>query len=177
MRTRIDVDAFPIAPPSGGGLVEAAVPSDLVAAAILYDSGLFMEDGAVIDRLAAGIARHRNFHIKMPPSDHPGEQFERGRCLGVGRRQRQGRQVFPDPFAKVFARLDGLDLGRLQRATDDQAHVAAIAHQTLDAARRQRERAGVEIPGQAIIALGVFKRGDIEEPDEIAVLGRVFPLP
>ena len=47
----------------------------------------------------------------------------------------------------------------------------------LNAARRQRESPGVEVTGQAVVALGVFQRRNVEEPDEIAIVRRVLQLP
>ena len=40
-----------------------------------------------------------------------------------------------------------------------------------------RERPGVEVPGQPVVALGVFEHRDVEELDEVAVVGGVFELP
>ena len=136
-----------------------------------------MKNGVVMDRLTAGIAGYSDPHIEMAVSDHPGEQFERVCGVRVRWCQRQVRQVFPNLLSEIFALLNGLDFRRIQCAANDQAHVAAVSHQALDAARRESECLGVEIPGQAIVALGVLECGDIEELDEIAVLGSVFALP
>ena len=85
--------------------------------------------------------------------------------------------MFLDLLTERFAGLDGLDLGRVERATDDEPHAAAVAHQSLDAARREGEGAGIEVSRQPIVALGIFERGDVEELDEIAVVRRVLELP
>ena len=82
-----------------------------------------------------------------------------------------------DEIAKLLASLDRLDLGRLQRATHDQPHAAAVADQPFDTARRQRQGTGVEVPGQPIIALGILERGNVEQLDEIAVVRGVLEPP
>ena len=95
----------------------------------------------------------------------------------VGRGEGQVGEAPPDLFAERFAALDGLDLARTERAPDDEAHPPAVSHQALDPAGREGEGAGVEVPGQPVVALRVFKRGDVEEPDEVAVLGGVLEPP
>ena len=173
----MDADALPVAPPAGRRLVEAARPGDPVAGPVLDDAGLLVEEGAVGRRPAARVAGHGDLHVEMAAGDHPREQLQ-----GVGRR-RAGRgegqvgEAPLDPFAKRFAALDGFDLGRTERAADDEAHPPAVSHQALDPAGREGEGAGVEVPGQPVVALRVFERGDVEEPDEVAVLGGVFEPP
>ena len=113
----------------------------------------------------------------MAAPDHPRQQFEGvGSCLIRGR-QGQGRQAPFDKRAKLFAFFDGLDFGRFQRAADDQAHPAVITDQSFDTPRRQPQRVGTEIPGQAVIALGVPQGGNVEQAYEVAVVGGVFELP
>ena len=82
-----------------------------------------------------------------------------------------------DEVAKLFAFFDRLDLGRRQRTTDDQAHMAAVADQSLYASRCKRERAGIEIPGQPVVALGGLECRDVEQRDKVTVIGGVFELP
>ena len=174
---RVDADALPVAPPAGRRLVEAARPGDPVAGAVFDDAGLLVEDGAVVDRLATGVAGDRDLHVEMAAADHPREQLQGIGHAGVGRCERQVGQVLLDLFAECFAPFDGLDLGRAERAADDEAHAAAIAHESLDPARGERECAGAEIARQPVVALRVLKRGDIEELDEVAVFRGVLELP
>ena len=174
---RVDADALPVASPAGGGLVETAGPRDPVAGPVFDDAGLLVKDGAVMDRLALRAAGHRDLHVEMTASDHPGQQLQGIGRTGIGRRERQGGQVLLDLLAERFAGLDGLDLGRAEGAPDDQTHAAAVAHQTLDAARRKCEGAGVEVSRQPVVTLGILERGDVEELDEITVLGGVLELP
>ena len=101
------------------------------------------------------IAGDGDLHIKVAAADHPREQFERIGGLGVRRRQRQLDEAAFDAVAQCFASVDGVDLRRGQRATHDQAHAAVVADQPLDAAGRQRERAGIEVAGQPVVACSV----------------------
>ena len=77
---RKDADALPVVAPAGGGLVDAAVPSDLVAAPVFDDAGLLVKDAVRGDRPGIGIARHGDFHVEKAAGDHPGQQFQ-----GLGR--------------------------------------------------------------------------------------------
>ena len=174
---RVDADALPVALPAGGGLVEAAGPGEPVAGAVFDDAGLLVEDGAVMDGPALGVAGHRDLHVEMAAGDHPRQQLQGIGRLRIGRCERQGGEVLLDPRAERLAPLDGLDLGRVEGAPDDQPHAATVAHQPLDAARGQREGAGVEVARQPVVALGILQRGDVEALDEIAVLGGVLEAP
>ena len=82
-----------------------------------------------------------------------------------------------DEITKLLAFINRFDLGWLQRAADDQPHAAAVTDQPLDAARRKRQGAGIEVSGQPVIALGILQCGNVEQCDEIAVIRGVFELP
>ena len=174
---RVDVDALPVAPPAGGGLVEAAVPGEPVAGPVRDDAGLLVEDAVGRDRAAVGVAGDGDLHVQMAARDHPGEELQRFGRGRVGRGQGEARQAPLDPVAQCLAALDRLDLGGLQGAAHHEAHPPGVAHQPFDAARGERERPGVEVPGQPVVALGVFEHRDVEERDEVAVVGGVFALP
>ena len=174
---RVDVDALPVVPPAGGGLVEAAVPGEPVAGPVRDDARLLVEDAVGRDRSSVGSAGHGDLHLQMAVRDHPGEQFQRFGRGRVGRGQGEARHVLPDPVAEFLAALDRLDLGRFQRAAHDEPHPPVVAHQTLDAACGECERPGVEISRQPVVALGILQRGHVEERNEVAVLGRVFEPP
>ena len=172
----VDVDALPVAPPAGRGLVQAAGPRDAVAGPVFDDARLLVEDG----RVAHGPpvpARHGDLHVEVAAGDHPREQLERAGGVGVGRGQGQLDEASLDEVAQRRALADGVDLGRAEGAADDEAHAALVVHEPVDAARGQREGAGVEVAGQPVVARGVLQRGHVEHPDEVAVLGRVLELP
>ena len=113
----------------------------------------------------------------MAARDHPGEQLQRFGRGQVGRGQGEARQALLHEIAKRLAAFDRLDLGRLQRAAHDEPHPPGVAHQPFDAARGERKRPGVEVSGQPVVALGVFEHRDVEERDEVSVVGGVFELP
>ena len=65
-------------PPTGGGLVEAAIPGDPVAAVVLDDAGLLVEDTISRDRLAIGIvAGNGDLHDEKASRGHPDKKFQR----------------------------------------------------------------------------------------------------
>ncbi len=174
---RVDVQAFPVAPPARLGLVQAARPRQPVAGAVFDDPRLLVEDRGVGRRPPVRVARHRHLHVEMPAGHHPRQQFQRVGGLRIGRRKGHGGQSALDLLAQRRAARDGLDLGRGQRAADDEAHPPVVAHQPLDAARRQRERPGVEVAGQPVVAGRVFQRRQIEPAHEVAVFRRVLEPP
>ena len=132
---------------------------------------------------SAGIGRRSashgdgHLHVEITVRDHPGEQFQGVGRARVGRRQRPFSQVTFDPVPELLALLDGFDLVRRERAPDDETHVAAVADQPLDATGGQRERPGVEVAGQPVVAFRVFERRHVEQPDQIAVVRCVLPPP
>ena len=174
---RVDVDALPVVPPAGRGLVEAAVPGQPIAGAVRHDAGLLVKDAVRWNRSPFRVARDGHLHVEITARHHPGEQFQRVGSARVGRRQRPLFQVTFDPVTELLALLDGFDLVRRERAPDDETHVAAVADQPLDAAGGQRKRPGVEIAGQPVVALRVFERRYVEQTHQIAVVGRVLALP
>ena len=174
---RVDVDALPVVLPAGRSLVQAAVPGDPVAGAVLNDARLLVEDSVTGDRRAVDGARDRHLHGEMTAGDHPGEQFEGAGGTGIGGRKRHTGQASFDQIAQPLALFDCRDLGWIEGTPDHQPHVAAVAHQAFDAARRQGQRAGAEIAGQPVVALGILQRRHIEQPDEVTVVGGVLELP
>ena len=175
--TRIDVDAFPVVLPPRGRLVEAAVPRKAVASTILDSTRLFVKDAVCRDGPPVAIAGNRHPDVQVAACDHPRQQFESvGGCLIRGC-QGQGGHVTLDELAELFAFFDGRNFRRFQRAADNQAHPAVVAHESFNPACRQPQRVGVEIAGQPVVALGVFEGGYVEESYEIAVVRGVFELP
>ena len=172
-----DVDRLPVSPPSGRGLVEASGPGDPIAASVFDDAGLLVEEGVVRDGVAMLVARHRHLHLEVSLRHHPRHQLQRFFRRRVGRDQRHVGEVFLHLLPDRFALLDRVDLGLVQRAADDEPHAAVVAHQSFDAACGEGERAGVEVAGQPVVALGVLKGRDVEPLDEIAVFGGVLQLP
>ena len=130
----VDVDCLPVAPPAGCGLVQASSPGDALAGAILDDPGFLVEDRLVRYRMPIAVTRHCDLHIEIASRHHPRQQFQRVGGSGVWRRQRQRREFPYHASAQCLAALDGLDLCPVQRASDDEAHHAAVADQALDAA-------------------------------------------
>ena len=175
--TRVDVDAFPIAPPSGFRLVQASVPRQAVPVRVLDDARLFVKQPVVRRRSAAFVARHRDLHVEMPFGHHPCEQFERIAGRGVQRLQGRRGEAFPDPLAKILAASDRVDFPLVEGAADEQPHPAAVSHEALDAARRKRQRGSVEKARQPVVAHRLEQRRNVESGDEIAVFGGVFEFP
>ena len=65
----------------------------------------------------------------------------------------------------------------IERAADDEAHLAIVPDEPFDTAHRERERRGAEVSSRAIVVHSAFERRDIEQLDEIAVVGRVLQSP
>ena len=171
------MDALPIALPATGGFVQAAVPGDAVAGAVLHDAGLLMKEGLVLNRLALVVTRHGHLHLQMAAADHPGQQFQRALGLRIRRRQGQRSQALLHLFAQRLAAFDGLDFAGFQGTPNQKPHDAAVAHQSFDAPRRKSQGVGVEVAGEPVVAFGVLQRRNVEQLDQIAVFRRVAELP
>ena len=175
--TGVDADALPVAPPAGARLVQASGPCEPVADPILDDSGLLVKDAVLRDRRAFCVAGHGDLHFEESALDHPRKQFQRTDRCRIGRSEGQALQPPIYLFAEALAPLDRLDLRWLQGAAHNEPHAAVVSHQTFDAARGERQGARIEISSQPVVALRVLKRGNVEQPDEIAVLGGVLEPP
>ena len=123
------------------------------------------------------VARYRDLHLEVAVRHHPRHQLKRLLRGCIGRDQRHVGEVLLHLPADCFALLDCVDLGLVQRAADDEPHAAVVAHQSFDAARGEGERAGVEVAGQPVVALGIREGRDVEPLDEIAVFRGVLQLP
>ena len=172
-----DADALPVLAPARRGLVEAAGPGDPVADPVFDHPRLLVEDAVCGDGPSVGVAGHGDLHFEVAARNHPGEQFQ-----GVGRLlvrgfERDGAQVLLHGFSKALASVDRVDLGLVQSAAHEQSHAASIADQPFDPTRRQGQRAGLEVPGQPVVAFRVLERREIEDSHQVAVLRRVLQAP
>ena len=144
---------------------------------VLDDARLLVEDSVARDRRTVGGARDRHLHREMAPRDHPGEQFEGAGRHRIKRSERHRGQVPLYRIAQPLTAFDGHDLRLFEGAADDQPHMAVVAHQTFDAARRQGKRTGAEVAGKPIVAHGVLQCRHIEQLDQVTVVGGVFEVP
>ncbi len=123
------------------------------------------------------IARDGELHVEDGVGDHPGEELEGVGGFGIEGRERRVCEMLFDDGAEGLPAGNGFDLGRLERAADDEAHMAAILDEAFDAAGGEGEGGCGEVAGEAVVTDGGGKRGDVETLDQIAVFGGVFDLP
>ena len=95
----VDVEAFPVVPPAGGGFVETAAKGQAVAVGVFENPRFFVEDGRVRDGMALPVARHCRFHVENPLRHQPGQQFQRVGLFGMNRHQRLRQPVGRDLLA------------------------------------------------------------------------------
>jgi hypothetical protein len=69
---------------------------------------------------------------------HPGEHFHATASLLVGGRQIRCEQMRFKPRAKVVTLTDGILLGLLEGAANDEPHAAVVVDERVDSARRKR---------------------------------------
>lgn len=175
--TGVDVEAFPVALPAGGGFVEAAAERQSVAGRVFEDAGFFVEQRRAGQRAPPRVAGHGHFDFQDALRHQPRQQFQRGGIGGQGGGERDGQQPVGDSVAQRQPAFDGGHFGSVEGAADDQPHVALVADQPFDAAQRQRQGVGGEIAGGAIVAHGAGQRGNVELRDQVAVVGVVFDAP
>ncbi len=166
----------------GGRLLDERPDADAEAA--LSDEGLRELRLAVLGISALQArrqARRKGVVFGQEPQKVPANR------LGHVEHDRAGDLVVPNLVKAVFFSLhtpavfpagEDVDaLGSIQSASDDQAHGSAVAHQPVDPPRRQDQGFRTEVSGQPVVALGVLKRRNVEEPDQIAVVAGVLELP
>ena len=91
--------------------------------------------------------------------------------------ERVREEVGFDLGAALGALGDGVNLGLVEGAADEQAHSAGVADKALDATGGEGQGPGAEVAGEAVVAGGTFQGGNVEDGDKVAVVRRVFELP
>ena len=172
-----DVKTVPVVLPALDGLVDAAREGEAIAGLVLDDPGFLVENGGAGHRAAMAVAGDRHLHLQDAAGHHPGQQLQRRGSIGVefieGCPQHHGF----DRRGQRCPLGDGLDLGLVQGAADDQTHPAVVAAQSLDTSGGQRQRGRREIPGGAVVADRRLQGRHIEQRKDITVLGRVLGVP
>ena len=110
----------------------------------------------------------------MSIGDHPGEQFERLDFALITGLERVGEEMGFDLGTALGALGDGVNLGLVERASDQEAHAAGVADKALDATGGEGQGPGAEIAGEPVVAGGAFQDGNVEAGDQVAVVRRVF---
>ena len=136
-----------------------------------------MVDAAEHDRLALGVGGDRDLDVEALVRDHPGQGLQAITIARVGRREVDRGQLLLDLLAEVVALFDGLDLIDVQRAADDEPHLAAVGDQLFDAPSGQGQGIGREVAGRPVILDGTRQGRDVEQADEVAILVAVACLP
>jgi hypothetical protein len=77
----------------------------------------------------------------------------------------------------VVSLADGVLLGLLECAADDQPHPAVVGDERRDPARGERQRVGGKITGHAVVLNGAGEGRVVEQLDQVAIFVAITGAP
>ena len=162
LRFRVDVNGLPVVSPAGEGFVEAAGESHAVAAGVLNDSALGMEDA---------VAANGDLHFHDAVGDQPVRQLQMvavGDVGGFGQQEvfTAGR-LLQGSRSVDLAVVDGLQHVLTDAVVADEADAPSVADEARSARRGGNQPIGGERVRGAVVANRLRQQGLVQAGEQV----------